>query len=158
MPSLRAATVDDADAIAELWHRAWRDGHTGNVPDVLLLHRSLESFRRRVPERLSGTTVATVGTDIVGFVTVRGAELEQLFVDESARGTGAALALIRHGEGVIAEHFDLAWLAVATGNARARRFYEREGWSDAGAFEYEAQIAGGTILVPCHRYEKRVSR
>jgi GNAT superfamily N-acetyltransferase len=111
-----------------------------------------------VPERLSSTTVATAGLDIVGFVTVRGDELEQLFVDQRARGTGVAAALIRHGESVIAEHFDLAWLAVATGNARARRFYAREGWTDAGAFEYSAAIAGGTIAVPCHRYEKRVAR
>jgi ribosomal protein S18 acetylase RimI-like enzyme len=156
MSSLRPATADDTDAIAELWHRAWRDGHAGHVPDALLPHRGIESFRRRVPERLSGTTVATVGPRIVGFVTVLGSELEQLFVDASARGSGTAEALIRHGERAIAEHFELAWLAVATGNARARRFYERMGWVDAGAFDYEAQIADGTVIVPCHRYEKRV--
>ncbi len=49
-----------------------------------------------------------------------------------------------------------AWLAVATGNARARRFYERSGWTDAGAFDYPADTESGPIPVPCHRYTKQV--
>jgi GNAT superfamily N-acetyltransferase len=102
--------------------------------------------------------VAVVGSTVVGFVTVHDDELEQLYVAERARGRGVAVALIRCGEARIAERFALAWLAVAVGNARARRFYAREGWSDAGAFDYPAAIEGGTVLVPCHRYEKHVSR
>jgi len=49
-----------------------------------------------------------------------------------------------------------AWLAVATGNDRARRFYERMGWTDAGAFDYPADVETGTLPVPCHRYVKPV--
>jgi ribosomal protein S18 acetylase RimI-like enzyme len=157
MLTLRAASPDDIEVIAEVWHRAWRDGHLGHVPEALLAHRDLESFLRRVPERLASTTLATLGGRIVGFVTVSDDELEQLYVDASARGSGAAVALIRHGERTIAERFERAWLAVATGNARARRFYAREGWSDAGPFDYAAQVAGGSIAVPCHRYEKHVA-
>lgn len=158
MLSLRAASAEDVDLIAEVWHRGWRDGHLGHVPAALLPHRGLESFRRRVPGRLSGSTVARIGTTLVGFVTVQDDELEQLYVVESARGRGVAVALIRHAEACIAERFALAWLAVAVGNARARRFYAREGWSDAGALDYAAPIEGGTVSVPCRRYEKRVSR
>ena len=47
-----------------------------------------------------------------------------------------------------------AWLAVVAGNARARRFYERQGFTDEGPFDYPA--AGG-IAVPCHRYTKRLA-
>lgn len=158
MFSLRAATVEDVGSIAEVWHTGWRDGHLAHVPAALLPHRELESFRRRVPERLSGSTVAVLGSTVVGFVTVHDDELEQLYVAESARGRGVAVALIRCGEATIAQRFALAWLAVAVGNARARRFYAREGWSDAGAFDYPAEIEGGMVLVPCHRYEKHVSR
>jgi hypothetical protein len=50
----------------------------------------------------------------------------------------------------------VAWLAVVAGNARARRFYAREGWHDAGPFEYVAQVDGGGIPLACHRYERRV--
>jgi GNAT superfamily N-acetyltransferase len=156
MLMLRAASGDDVDSIADVWYRGWLDGHLGNVPPSLLPHRERDSFQRRVPERLKGTTVATLESRIVGFVTVHDDELEQLFVAASARGSGAAVALIRHGERVIASRFPRAWLAVSVGNARARRFYAREGWSDAGAFDYLAQIEGGSIVVPCHRYEKLV--
>ena len=47
-----------------------------------------------------------------------------------------------------------AWLAVVAGNARARRFYERRGWSDGGPFEYAAAGDHGPIPVPSHRYVK----
>jgi ribosomal protein S18 acetylase RimI-like enzyme len=157
MLTLRAAAPDDTEAIADVWHRGWRDGHLGHVPEALLAHRDLASFLRRVPERLASTTLATLGERIVGFVTVRHDELEQLYVDASARGSAAAVALIRHGERRIGQAFERAWLAVATGNTRARRFYAREGWSDAGPFDYAAQVAGASIAVPCHRYEKHVA-
>ncbi len=42
-----------------------------------------------------------------------------------------------------------AWLAVVAGNARARRFYERSGWSDRGQFDYAAASDHGPIPVPC---------
>jgi ribosomal protein S18 acetylase RimI-like enzyme len=157
MLTLRAAAPDDIDVIAHVWHRGWRDGHVGHVPEALLPHRDLASFLRRVPERLPSTTLATLDGGVVGFVVLCGDELEQLYVDAGARGSGAAVALIRHGERTIAQRFERAWLAVAAGNARARRFYAREGWSDAGPFDYAAQVAGGSIAVPCHRYEKYVA-
>jgi ribosomal protein S18 acetylase RimI-like enzyme len=43
-----------------------------------------------------------------------------------------------------------AWLAVAAGNTRARRFYERSGWIDEGPFEYAAPDSG--VRLTCHRY------
>jgi len=152
--TLRAATMNDVEAVAEVWHRAWIDGHAGHVPEALLPHRTLEHFRRRVPPRIPSTTVAAVGSRVVGFVTVRDDEVNQLFVAEAARGTGIATALLRHAEGVIALRAGVAWLAVADGNARARRFYERQGWQDVAAIDYQADIEGGTIPVPCRRYER----
>jgi GNAT superfamily N-acetyltransferase len=153
---LRPATDADIEAIAEIWHRAWRDGHVGQIPPALEPHRQPSHFRKRVPPRIPYTTVAAIGGDPVGFVTVHEDELEQLFVAEGARGTGVAVALLRHGERAIAARFEVAWLAVAAGNARARRFYEKCGWTDAGGFDYEAEIEGGTLAVPCRRYERRV--
>jgi len=57
---------------------------------------------------------------------------------------------------VAANGRDRAWLAVAPGNARARRFYERRGWIDEGLFDYPAATADGPMAVPCRRYVKRV--
>ena len=47
---------------------------------------------------------------------------------------------------------------MANGNARARRFYERQGWTDVAAIDYQAEIKGGTIPVPCRRYERVLRR
>jgi GNAT superfamily N-acetyltransferase len=81
-----------------------------------------------------------------------------MYVAERARGTTVAAALLARGEQIIAERFERAWLGVVAGNRRARRFYERQGWREAGAFDYPSQIAGGTLAVPCLRYEKRLTR
>src|SRR5207245_6720904 len=145
--SLRAATPDDVEVIAGLWHQGWLDGHVGHVPDALLPHRRPIDFRNRVPPRVPDTTVAIVASGVVGFVTVHDDEVEQLFVAQSARAGGAADALLRHAEQVIAARSDVAWLAVVAGNARARRFYERSGRGAAGGFDYAAEIAGGPIPV-----------
>jgi ribosomal protein S18 acetylase RimI-like enzyme len=154
---LRPATAADAEAIATVWHEAWRDGHLGHVPDALLPHRTPAHFRDRVPTRLAATTVATLAGEVIGFVTVHDDEVEQVFVIARARGRGVADALLRHGEGVIARRFAVAWLSVVAGNARARRFYEKSGWRDTGGFLYEAEIPGGTLPVPSRRYEKRLA-
>jgi ribosomal protein S18 acetylase RimI-like enzyme len=156
LAELRPARVDDQEAIATLWQRGWREAHLMHSPAALVAHRRLVDFRARVPERIPTTTVATTSARVVGFVTVHDDEIEQLYVDESARGSGVAAALLTHGERVIAARYAVAWLGVVPANARARRFYERQGWHDIGAFDYEAQITDGTIPVPCRRYEKQV--
>ena len=155
-PALRPARAGDAERIAVVWHRGWRDGHEGHVPDALLPHRLFAHFRERVAPRIATTTVAEVEGEVAGFVTVKGDEVEQVYVDAAARGGAVARALLAHAERVIAERFDRAWLAVVAGNRRARRFYEKNGWTDAGPFEYAAEIPGGRLPVPCHRYEKRL--
>lgn len=153
---LRPATEDDVETIARIWHDAWRDGHLGHVPEALLSERTLDDFRRRVPQRIPHSTVAEYGSEVVGFATIEDDELEQLFVAESARGSGAARLLLAHGEQRIAERHPVAWLSVVAGNARARRFYAREGWRDAGPIDYLAETSSGSMVVPSHRYEKHI--
>lgn len=156
VPALRPATNHDVEAIAEVWHRGWLDGHVGHVPEAIHQHRRLVDFRQRVPPRLAETTVATIDSRVAGFVTVREDEVEQIYVAQEARGGATAKALLGHAEQAISARFGVAWLAVATGNARARRFYARQGWTDAGALDYAAETMDGTMLVPCRRYEKRL--
>jgi GNAT superfamily N-acetyltransferase len=129
---LRPAVSDDTEAIARLWHRAWRDGHAGHVPDALYPHRQLEHFLARVPPRIPQTTVAMVGPDLAGFVTLHQDEVEQIYVAESARGSGVAAALLQHAERELAGRFDRIWLAVVEGNARARSFLYPPGMDRRG--------------------------
>jgi GNAT superfamily N-acetyltransferase len=154
---MRPAEPDDADAVAAIWYAGWGDGHLGHVPDELVAIRTKESFWTRAAERVADTTVAVVGDEVAGFVMVVGDEVEQVYVSRDHRGSGIAGVLLAEAEQQIkANGHAEAWLAVATGNARARRFYERSGWADAGAFDYPATTDSGPIPVPCHRYTKQV--
>lgn len=87
-------------------------------------------------------------------------EVEQIYVATDHRGAGCAVLLLATAEQQIADAgYTVAWLAVVAQNDRARRFYERHGWSDHGSFTY---LAAGrdrdseTIPVMAHRYEKRI--
>jgi ribosomal protein S18 acetylase RimI-like enzyme len=150
---VRAARADDAAAVAEIWEQGWRDGHLGNVPAALVALRTPESFATRAADRVADTTVATVAGEVAGFVMVVADEVEQVYVSARHRGSGIANTLLAEAERqVAAGGHPKAWLAVAPGNARARRFYERQGWVDEGRFDYRA----GGMTVPCHRYVKPV--
>ncbi|MFF0343356.1 GNAT family N-acetyltransferase [Kribbella sp. NPDC004875] len=155
--TVRPAVAGDADVVAGIWYAGWRDGHLGHVPEELVAARTEESFWARAAERVADTTVAVVGGEIAGFVMVVGDEVEQVYVAQDHRGSGVAGVLLAEAERQVkANGHKQAWLAVATGNARARRFYERSGWTDAGAFDYPATVGDGTLPVPCHRYVKAV--
>ncbi|MDP9793528.1 GNAT superfamily N-acetyltransferase [Catenuloplanes nepalensis] len=150
---LRAAVADDVEGIARLWHRGWHDGHAGSVPDALVAVRTPESFPPRVTGRLPRTTVAADGAALAGFIVVAGDEVEQVYVAAAYRGTGVAATLLSEAERQVATAgHGTAWLAVAPGNARARRFYERQGWSDDGEFDFRAEVGESVLLVPVRRY------
>jgi ribosomal protein S18 acetylase RimI-like enzyme len=155
---LRGAQPNDAPAIAEIWEQGWRDGHLGNVPADLVAVRTPATFRTRAAARLDDTTVGVVDGQVAGFVMVVDDEVEQVYVGSAHRGAGVADVLMNDAERrVAAAGHDVAWLAVVAGNTRARRFYERRGWSDDGLFDHQAPSDQGPITVPSHRYIKRVS-
>ncbi len=158
MTSIRPAADADMAAVADLWHEGWHDGRAGHVPDGLTAARTLAAFHERTPPRVADTAVAVADDgSLLGFVMVVGDEVEQVFVAPAARGTGLAPELLAEAERrVAAGGHSSAWLAVVVGNARARRFYERQGWSDAGDLPYEVTAGGETFVSPCRRYVKRV--
>ena len=155
---MRPATDSDAPVVAMLWYRGWRDGHEGHVSDELMYARTEASFRGRASDRVADTTVATVGGAVGGFVMVDDDEVEHVYVGQAHRGTGVAAALLARAEEIVASNgHDAAWLAVVAGNTRARRFYERNGWIDQGVIDYAAAVEGGSVVIPAHRYAKRVA-
>ena len=156
---IRPARPEDAERIVGIWAPGWRDGHLGHVPDELLAHRTREAFVPRVEAAIDRTRVAVVEEVVAGFTMLSGDEVDQLYVDPAFRGSGVAAQLLADAAARLrAAGHPVPWLAVATGNARARRFYEREGWTDAGEFAYAAEIGGGrSVAVSCHRMELRPS-
>jgi GNAT superfamily N-acetyltransferase len=156
---IRPATPADAARVTDIWASGWPDGHLADAPPELLAHRTREAFVPRVEAALGRTWVAELGDEVAGFVMLHGDEVDQLYVDAPFRGTGVAAQLLADAARRIREAgHAVPWLAVARGNARARRFYEREGWTDAGEFSYEAEMGeGASMPFPCHRMELRGS-
>ena len=155
---LRPATPDDAPSVAEIWHAGWTEAHLGRVPESLVHARTAESFSRRAADRVGDTVVATRDDVVCGFAMTFHDEVDQVYVAPSGRGSGAATALLGEAERRFrdAGHAS-AWLAVVGGNARARAFYERQGWVDEGPFTHDAPGPEGPIPVTAHRYVKTLS-
>ena len=83
---------------------------------------------------------------------VVGDEVEQVYVGDIGRPSvllAEAERRVRHSG------HDTAWLAVVAGNERARRFYAKRGWVDAGARYYQAH-GPEAHQAPSHRYAKAV--
>ena len=152
---IRRAVADDAEEFTRAHEEAWDAGMEGVVDKKL---GELMSFEDRVASFRDGLTAAPPGARvwvaerkgrIVGhaIVDVGGGigELRGLYVVPEEWGSGVAGAL--HEQAVARMRqlgATVAILWVVEGNARARRFYEREGWSADG--ETKASMFGLTEL------------
>ncbi len=154
--NIRNASERDIPALARIWHDGWQDAHAKILPAELSQHRTRDSFEERLHEALPNVRVADAGATL-GFHIIQRDELYQLYVDARARGTGTASALIADAERALLEGgVIVAWLACAVGNARAERFYEKQGWHRNGRVTYPTPIPGGTFPVDVWRYEKQL--
>jgi ribosomal protein S18 acetylase RimI-like enzyme len=155
---VRSADAAELDALALIWHDAWHEAHAPIVPAELTRIRTLENFRTRLQDALAFARVVGPPGAPVGFCIVKGDELYQLFVAATARGTGAAAALIDDAEARLARSgIETAWLACAIGNDRAARFYEKRGWHRAGTIVNELDVPHGRFQLEVWRYEKKLT-
>jgi GNAT superfamily N-acetyltransferase len=158
-PELRAATPEDIPALVETvrqgfeTYRAWAP--RGWEPPEIELH--LAGVRGRMAERgcwcelaeAAGEPVGQVGT-----VPARGAphaaHVWMLFVREPWWGSGLARRLLERAEDVaLASGRRELRLQTPAEHARARAFYEREGWEHEGDPLYEPLL--GLVLVSYRR-------
>ena len=156
--SVRRARPKDADGIARVHVDAWRETYTGLVPETFFDDAALERRARFwagylamdpepgalfVAER-DGVIVGfassgrAVGPDAAkGFEPARRLHLFSMYVLASDHGSGVGQELL---EAVIGN--DPAQLWVASANARARRFYERNGFQPDGVEFIDPDIDG----------------
>lgn len=141
--AVRRPTQADADAMAEVHNRGWREAYAHLLPESFYDEAALERRRhmwRRVIERADGGSrlalgesggtvvgVALAGTSL-GEEPVRDLELYTLYVVAEHYGTGVGQALL---DTVLGR--DGAQLWVARDNPRARAFYRRNGFVPDGA-------------------------
>jgi GNAT superfamily N-acetyltransferase len=156
-PVVRNADPSEVDRIARIWFESWRDAHKDLVPAALTRARTLEDFRNLIAVGLPDVRVVGPIGEPVGFAMIKDDELYQLFVAATARGTGAASALIADAEFMLARNgVRTAWLSCAIGNDRAARFYEKHGWRRVGNMTSHLRTIDGEMTLETWRYEKKM--
>jgi GNAT superfamily N-acetyltransferase len=143
--AVRPAQLDDAPALTVAHVRAWQAAYRGLLPqpylDGLDVDERADAWRQRLsqPTEDARSLVGTVDDRVAGFVSFgsardeesgEGGEVYALNVhpDDWGAGVGSALLSAAHA-GLADLGFDESALWVLSGNARARRFYERHGWA-----------------------------
>lgn len=148
MVEVRAATLDDVDALGRVHAASWRVAYAALGPGFLATIEETE--RANVWERVLGNTkehgevfVSVVNGALNGFVNIRRTrdvtapetvgEIVALYVEPSGWSTGCGRALMDVAVDELAKRgFTEATLWVLENNDRARRFYEIAGWEPDG--------------------------
>jgi len=160
--TIRSGTVADARAIATVHVASWRWAYRGALPDDLLDDLSVEErepgWRSVLDDGATITLVAVRGDHVVGFANGGASrdddaeasigEILSIYVtqQEAGAGTGRAL-LVAIQDGLRGRGFEGATLWVLETNARARTFYERQGWAwDGSRADHQVQCANRPIV------------
>jgi ribosomal protein S18 acetylase RimI-like enzyme len=161
MIGYRPATASDAQAIAQLHARSWRESYRGSFHDSFL-DGDLTGERLRVwSERLEHpkpnqmVCLAVDGAAVAGFICAYGAHderwgslIDNLHVAGEYKRSGIGAALMRQaGDWLAPRHPEPVYLLVLEANASARRFYERLGGRNAEVFSN--QTHGGAVVQSC---------
>lgn len=144
---IRPATIDDARGIAIVHVLTWQTAYQGIVPQDALDVLDVDDREARWRSGwLSGDEmtmwVAEDAGEIAGWCIVGASrdsdqraapgELYGIYVHPDHWGRGPGQSLFDTGVANLRERFDEATLWTLDRNARARRFYERNGWTFDG--------------------------
>ena len=159
---LRAATPADAEAIATVHVASWQVAYRGLIPDAVLDGLSVPDRARRWAERLgapaprSRTLLVVERAVVLGFASTGPArdvddpaagEPYAIYLDPGAWGRGHG-ARLHAGmlENLRGDGFTHAVLWVLDANARAQRFYRRQGWAETGETKVDVSPEGDVAL------------
>jgi ribosomal protein S18 acetylase RimI-like enzyme len=146
MITIRRATINDLDAVAELF-----DGYRVFYKQNSDLAKAKEFLKERIEKDESAILVAFVNDEAVGFtqlypifssVSMRRAWLlNDLFVKPSARKIGVGNQLLNAAKDFGAET-NAKWLILETSedNFTAQSVYEGNGWQKSSSFFYQFNL------------------
>ena len=162
MIEYRPAEPTDAQAVAQLHARSWRENYRGGFTDAFLdgdlVGERLRVWQERLvdPARNQFALLAVDGAKLEGFVCVYGDHdptwgsfIDNLHVAGDSKRSGIGSSLIRQASAWLGRHHPGLgiYLWVLESNTSARRFYERLGGHDAGVSTMETH--GGAIVRSC---------
>jgi GNAT superfamily N-acetyltransferase len=167
--ALRPADLADIDSVGDVHHRARVDAYRPFLPDDAFAGvdgTALAAWWRErwtYERETNRLTVAVRDGQVVGFTYVGPDEdgqarlgmLYAIHVDPDHQGGGVGRALMSDAqEAIRAAGYPRAALWVLERNERARRFYERGGWSADGQ---EREDSMGSALVRQLRYARALT-
>ena len=132
---MRVATPDDADAVEDYHDRCFRKTYSAQLLAGEFEAPCREGTKQQLrdwfqPDSEFETRVAVVADTPIGHFTVRGHQLQHLFVDPDHQGMGLGRRLLAQGEAMIAAngHSDFE-LHARVENLAAIAFYKARGWT-----------------------------
>lgn len=158
MPTIRAATADDALSIARVHVEAWRTAYAGLIPDAVLVglsegRQAMQWARTLGSDRAAETVWVADGADgVVGFVSCGRAraaplpnagEIYSLYVAPDHQNAGAGRDLLTASHRALAEAGMVAVVVWVLTRNPARFFYEAMG---AKRFGERIETMWGTAL------------
>ncbi len=149
--TIRQATVNDAEALAEIGARTFRLGCPPETREEdLAAFIATELTPSKFREHLSNVDVtiflAESNCEIAGFLMLVARsnhslvqikdpmEVRKIYVDPRHHGAGVAGALMNAALEVVGEQ--PCWLSVHSGNARAIAFYRKWGFTPVGTYHF----------------------
>lgn len=160
----RTALPGDAEGVAALHARSWRESYRGAFTDAFLdgdlAGERLREWRRRLddPRQDQFVLLALDGDRLVGFVCIYGdhdpdwgAFIDNLHVIAECKGLGIGRSLMTQAGTWLCLRYPRrrAYLWVLESNRAARSFYERIGGHNAGVSVMETH---GSAIVRSCRY------
>lgn len=162
MIEYRSARPPDAEAVASLHARSWREHYRGAFSDAFLdgdlPGERLRVWRQRL-DRPPGNQLVLLAVDdanLAGFICAYAAHdsqwgsfIDNLHVATASKRNGIGSSLMRQAGAWLAHRYpDLGvHLLVLESNSSARSFYERLGAQNAGVSSMETH--GGAVVRSC---------
>lgn len=148
---IRRATVNDAATLSALSKQTFFDTFTGTCTDedmeqFLQEYFNLEQVKSELRNENDFYFFAEINGIPAGYIRMmedysnfelmkkwKALELKRIYVDKEFHGKGVAKELINFVEAFAKENkYEVLWLGVWEHNLRAKRFYEKNGFTDSG--------------------------
>jgi len=166
MGAIKSASTEDAETLARLWTSTFRDAYhhlhaPENIDAYCAANYTLEEAEKVLSSDDYDCCIALSANQPTGFLVIKwapcpyelngaSAELKQIYIGADAYGTGLGRALFERARSLLTErNIEWMWLAVADINARAKAFYEKNGFSYKGAgpqFQVGKDVLTSSIL------------
>lgn len=148
---IRRATVIDAEALSILSRQTFFDTFTGtcteeDMEQFLKEYFNIDQVKKELADENDFYFFAEIDGILAGYIRMmedysnfdlmkkwKALELKRIYVDKNFHGKGIAGQLMDFVENFAKENkYEVVWLGVWEHNLRAKRFYEKSGFTDSG--------------------------